>query len=989
MNVGEIEYTVSVETQQSINAAQQFDKQMDQVQDSARKTDRELGKLDSGFSRLATAIKGVIAVSALKSMAGMVQQYQTMAERVKMATHSTEEFETVQKRLQTTADGTYRSLAEAQELYIRTADSIRSMGYTLEETIDIQDSMSYAFVTNATSADRAQAAISQFTKSINTGKVSADQWETISSAIPTVMNDIAAASGKSASEVRALGAAGKLTARELTEGLRKSLDETRAASDNMATDLIDASVRAKNAITTVLVGLENQTGAIQAVTDGIIAASEVMLDFGQDAEKMESFLQLVTVAGASLAAVMAGRLITSMGAFAASAASMTGQAIVARNLAASNVALAQTELANAQAASAAATARAASSVGLAHHKIMVDAAAAAAARLAAAQTGLSAANTTLAGTAGIATLAINGMRAAMAFLGGPVGVAMLAAIAIYTYTTRAKEAKQPTTELRGEVDRLRESFSDLAAEEAAAALLDYNAALVQTQLKAVDAADNVKHLEQMLERYPSDKRVQTWTEALIRSRGEMVSARKEVALLIGQIEKLELVAGAPARPKRANGEPPEETTTPEGQKRLQAMRDEIELAKRVGVARARLAAAQRLGADATPKERAEAERLATELYNLEKAQVASKKATEAAGKAAEDAAQKLLDAAKSDEEVIAALNEQLYQTTLTADELRKRQAELQLSKYATPEQIADVHRLAQAIGEAEQKAADLERRRSAFGTDTAGAITGSVSPLSGGMFDDQTARYEAEAAAEQQRYADAMARLQEAKELELEVKGGYMALEEQMAQEHADRMQQIEDAKTQVMMQSAGQGLGAVADIMKTAFGEQSALYKAAFVAQKAAAIAQSVVAIQQGMAMAAANPWPANLGAIASVAAATAGIVSTIASTQVGSRRHGGPVAAGSMYRVNEGGAPEIFQNNLGQQYMVPNSDGEVISNKDASKGGGGNVFNVTISVEGAMSSEQARQQGFEISESFVQGVRSVIGGELQAGGSIWQAVR
>ena len=251
-NVGDIEYTVSVETQQSISAAQQFDKQMDQVQDSTRKTDKELGKLDTGFSKLATAIKGVIAVSALKSMAGMVQEYQTMAERVKMATRSTEEFETVQNRLQTTADGTYRSLAEAQELYIRTADSIRSMGYSLSETIDIQDSMSYAFVANATSADRAQSAISQFTKSINTGKVSADQWETISSAIPTIMNDIAAASGKSASEVRALGSAGKLTARELTEGLRKSLDETRAAADGMATDLIDASVRAKNAITTVL-----------------------------------------------------------------------------------------------------------------------------------------------------------------------------------------------------------------------------------------------------------------------------------------------------------------------------------------------------------------------------------------------------------------------------------------------------------------------------------------------------------------------------------------------------------------------------------------------------------------------------------------------------------------------------------------------------------------------------------------------------------------
>ncbi|MGI9827321.1 hypothetical protein, partial [Riemerella anatipestifer] len=46
---------------------------------------------------------------------------------------------------------------------------------------------------------------------------------------------------------------------------------------------------------------------------------------------------------------------------------------------------------------------------------------------------------------------------------------------------------------------------------------------------------------------------------------------------------------------------------------------------------------------------------------------------------------------------------------------------------------------------------------------------------------------------------------------------------------------------------------------------------------QKAAAIAQSIIAIQQGIAMAAANPFPYNLAAMASVAASTASIVSNI----------------------------------------------------------------------------------------------------------------
>ncbi|WP_311751300.1 tape measure protein [Proteus terrae] len=56
------------------------------------------------------------------------------------------------------------------------------------------------------------------------------------------------------------------------------------------------------------------------------------------------------------------------------------------------------------------------------------------------------------------------------------------------------------------------------------------------------------------------------------------------------------------------------------------------------------------------------------------------------------------------------------------------------------------------------------------------------------------------------------------------------------------------------------------------------------------------------------------------------------------GARKNGGPVDAGSMYRVGEGGKPEIFKANNGRQYMIPGDNGKVISNKDM-QGGGMNV--------------------------------------------------
>ena len=59
-------------------------------------------------------------------------------------------------------------------------------------------------------------------------------------------------------------------------------------------------------------------------------------------------------------------------------------------------------------------------------------------------------------------------------------------------------------------------------------------------------------------------------------------------------------------------------------------------------------------------------------------------------------------------------------------------------------------------------------------------------------------------------------------------------------------------------------------------------------------------------------------------------GLVSALS----GKRKNGGPVSAGSMYQVGEGGMPEIYRSSSGKQYMIPGDNGSVISNKDMQGG-------------------------------------------------------
>ncbi|HEG1825511.1 TPA: tail protein (tape measure) [Enterobacter cloacae] len=85
-----------------------------------------------------------------------------------------------------------------------------------------------------------------------------------------------------------------------------------------------------------------------------------------------------------------------------------------------------------------------------------------------------------------------------------------------------------------------------------------------------------------------------------------------------------------------------------------------------------------------------------------------------------------------------------------------------------------------------------------------------------------------------------------------------------------------------------------------------------------------------------------ASIGSFGGAAAIGIGAViaaMAMSSSLAGKRKNGGPVSAGSMYQVGEGGMPEIYRASNGSQYMIPGDNGKVISNKELNSGGGGGV--------------------------------------------------
>jgi len=767
-SAGEITYTVDMETAALMKSTEKTDESLDKLQAGFDKTDASAKKFtgttnktagamnplsaaikrvtgsaeqqSSAMSKLTKIISGYLALKVLQSSMALADQYTDMASRIRNATDSTEEYEKVQARLLQTANGTYRSLAEAQEVYLSTADVLRDLGYATSEVLDITDSMSYAFVRDAARADQATNAMDAYSKALMKGKIDADAWASILAATPSIVQGIALATGETATKIRELGATGKLSTEALSEGFRQSMEVNKEFAAQMDATGRDAFIALQNSIQVFIGKMNESSGATAVLVENVGHLSSVL----QDPETIE--------AAQALAAAVVG-----------------------------------------------------------------------------------------------------------------------------AFTAIISSAKETVKFVKWAGEEMAATFGGPANDD------------------IVRLEENLAAFKEMLASPIKRLRSNEYGLPVIFSREDLENNIKITQSLIDDFYKSqEESAKRSAAAAKENSKETEKQVEPV-KKLVSATNTKIE-----------------------------------------------------ADKKAKDAADKLKASQEQNSETVKKLEENLTLAALSGEKLAIKQAELSLNEYATPAQIESVKKLAAEI----YKITEIQDKKKEFGVDVKGKIRGEVDPLEGGPFDDQTARYDAEAAEEQKRYADQLERLKSAKELELEVVGGYQALEQKMAQEHADRMMQIEMAKKQVMLAAIESSFGAATDAIGDAFGEQSSIYKAAFVAQKIAAIAQAALAIQTGIAMAAANPFPYNLAAMASVAAATAGIVSNIQSISMGGgRQYGGPVSANTMHRVNENGKPEIFNAANGRQYMIPNQRGEVVSNRNASKqssngrnGSNGEGLNVSI---------------------------------------------
>lgn len=394
----------------------------------------------------------------------------------------------------------------------------------------------------------------------------------------------------------------------------------------------------------------------------------------------------------------------------------------------------------------------------------------------------------------------------------------------------------------------------------------------------------------------------------------------------------------------------------EGEKLIKQAERRLALAKLEGEARARQQAAYD-AEDAGTTDPLAIARLQDTYAATDRATQAKKDQTKE-DKAASSEAKKSASAAES---IAQKLDKLRAQSDLTTESIEKRRiqeaglrAEQSLGSTATQKQLAE----ARALGEANERAAiSIQKRKEAeqgqkYAKQEIAAGSTSVNPITG-FADNPLAQInlqetqKLEALAKYQELDKENTQLYEDAKTAIQLQASNARM--QIAQTEADQQR----ASVLSILGSASQGFDSLASVIENSAGKSNAAYQVMFAASKAFAIAQSTLSLNTAIMQAMADPTaltPAQkLANYAAIASAGASLLSNVASISYGGgREHGGPVSANSMYRVGEGGKPEIFKASNGSQYMIPGDNGRVISNRDIGGGGGAFNYSPVIQVNG-----------------------------------------
>lgn len=223
---------------------------------------------------LKDTMQKALAAGALAALTRYANSWQSISTQIKLATKSQEEAAAVQEKLVSLAKRTGSDLESTVGLYTNIARAAGEMGKSQNELIKFTENMNKVLSYSNVSASDAKNALTQLGQALGGGTIRAQEFNSILSATPAVMQVVAkniSGVDGSIAKLREKMNAGQLSAKEFFEAFQKGgkdIDEAFSKTPNTI----------GNAISRLNTNLTEFIGKI-AESSGILSAMANAIDF--------------------------------------------------------------------------------------------------------------------------------------------------------------------------------------------------------------------------------------------------------------------------------------------------------------------------------------------------------------------------------------------------------------------------------------------------------------------------------------------------------------------------------------------------------------------------------------------------------------------------------------------------------------------------------------------------------------------------------------
>ncbi|WP_277850034.1 tape measure protein [Moellerella wisconsensis] len=544
--MGGIHYDVAMDVKPMLSGERQVGSSLDRMEGNFNKAAKSIDGAEKSmlsFSKAALAVTSAISVGAVVSM---VDEWGQVAARIKMALKSVEgdieKYGEIQERFLEISNRNGKAIEDTQLLYVGAATSMQELGYSTEQTVDYIESLSSSLTANAASANETQSMINALNKSMVSGKVAGENWNSIMNATPTLIGDIAKQLSimrggvkVTEQEVKKLAADGKISFQLFADAVIKAKEANNAMADSMDNTVADGFTKLTNSAKAYFGELNQSLGITREISAGFAVLSN-------NFDKVAAAAVIASaVIGSRMVGAMAESIKTKISDIAASnnqaqatlqaaradqyaATTAVKKSLADKGSTASAVALAQAEYNVAKGSAAEATAlenliakkTAARNASLAHAQALKIESASI----------LATGNAARAASTGLGAL-----RAGLALIGGPMGAAMLAAGAIFYFYQKSQEAKQEALAFADSIEELKNKMKEMSD----VALMGN----IAEASKSIDVQkESIKDLQGELEVLQSNYSFTANKTAEFQGRSEnLVKIQRDIAIKTKEIEE--------------------------------------------------------------------------------------------------------------------------------------------------------------------------------------------------------------------------------------------------------------------------------------------------------------------------------------------------------------------------------------------------------------------------------------------------------------------